>query len=278
MELLDYPECLSEFRFKDPATGHSPFFEDDGRCPFCGGQTTPAYSAGRLVYDPDDELRRDDVHHSVSVSTCRCGWWSFVHHETPDAAYEYATPAYAGHYRGVLRRYDAAVLGGLEAPVATLRRVLARAPSMIDALHPRKMEELVGSVFADFFPHCEAVHCGRSHDGGVDLILIVSDTLIAVQVKHRQRIDRGEPVSAVRDFLGAMLIQGMAHGVFVTTADHFSHDSRKAAHDVVERGAVSSFRLVDRGALFNLLQVTRSSVDPWRRYLPHSLRGERADG
>ena len=72
MEILDYPECISEYRFKDPVTDRPPFFEDNGRCPFCGLDTTRSHGEGKLVFDPDDKLRRDDVHHSLSVRSCQC--------------------------------------------------------------------------------------------------------------------------------------------------------------------------------------------------------------
>jgi hypothetical protein len=41
------------------------------------------------------------------------------------------------------------------------------------------------SVFKDYFD-CEVIHCGRSHDGGIDLILISADEPTVIQVKPRE--------------------------------------------------------------------------------------------
>lgn len=71
----------------------------------------------------------------------------------------------------ILRRFDAAAIS---LPLDVLRQALLVRERLLHDLHPRKMEQLVQSVFRDFF-HCGVEHCGRTGDGGIDLALVLSD-------------------------------------------------------------------------------------------------------
>ena len=257
MEILDYTECIRDSLLKNPATGRTPFFKPEKSCSFCDQSLEGVFGDGKLVYDPEEKSTENDVHYSVSVQQCPCGWWRIEWMETRNPHWQYATQDIVTRYQGILRHYS---LDDLQAPMECLRRELAKRPGILDDLHYRQMEELVGSVLSDYFPNCEAKHCGQSHDGGIDLMMVLSDRPIAVQVKHRQRIDKGEAVSYIRDFLGAMVIKGIPDGIYVTTADRFSPSSKKAAFEVVEAGRVSSFELINRHDFFSMLDVTSAKV------------------
>lgn len=83
------------------------------------------------------------------------------------------------------------------------------------------MEKLVASIFRKHFL-CEMKEVGKSHDGGIDLIMIESENPTIIQVKGRKTSSRTESVKEIRDLLGATLPPGSSNCIFVTTADHFS--------------------------------------------------------
>lgn len=87
--------------------------------------------------------------------------------------------------------------------------------------------------------NCNVVHT-KDHvntpDGGIDL-LVGHDhqkILAAVQVKRRRQNGDAEGISHVREFIGALTIQGQKKGIFVTTADRFTktvHKEQKLLHE-----------------------------------------------
>jgi restriction system protein len=155
------------------------------------------------------------------VYECRnCGWWFYD--------YAYALDHYQPMdsedrelYRGIVKRFD---LSFSRAPLSNLREVIKRDPSLLYKISPRKMEEMVKYCFEAHFG-CEVEHCGRSHDGGVDLVMVQADEPVLIQVKRRESPRKAESIGAVREFLGAMLLKRSRSGIFVTTADHFSADA-----------------------------------------------------
>ena len=120
------------------------------------------------------------------------------------------------------------------------------------------MEELVADVFKDFVD-CEIRLVGKSHDGGKDLILLDGDKQTFVQVKRRTRNEKTEPVSSIRDLIGASVIGDANACVFVTTADHFSIHAKNAAQKVVEKKILDSFELIDYHRFVDILKLQKKS-------------------
>jgi HJR/Mrr/RecB family endonuclease len=269
MDVLDYSEDLLEvYGLND--SGEISFYPRDDRCPFCARATHKAFSTGIIEYDPEERDTRKDIHHLVVASSCECGWWSILHDETPDAHNLYSPPTSRTHIRAVLRRFD---VMDQRLSVEALRTEIKRRPQVLDAIGPRKMEELASSVMGDFFPGCKSKICGKSGDGGIDLLLVMADKPFAVQVKHRQRVDKAEPVNAVREFIGAMLLEDMAHGIYVTTAEHFSPASQNAASKILRNGKVQEFKLIDRRSFLEMIAATARQVSqPWLQYIPPWLQ------
>ncbi|MBL0107096.1 MAG: restriction endonuclease [Ignavibacteria bacterium] len=52
---------------------------------------------------------------------------------------------------------------------------------------------------------------------------------MAVQVKRREKIDKTESVSTIRDFLGAILLGDYPKGIVVSTADKFTKPAQKSS-------------------------------------------------
>jgi restriction endonuclease Mrr len=127
-------------------------------------------------------------------------------------------------------------------------------------LSAQQAEDLVGSLLQEH-------HGGRidritananAADGGIDLYLITEEDGVmrrAVQVKRRIQSDV-ESVTEVRNFMGAMVLENLEHGVFVTTASRFS----KVARTTPKKAQGSKFKLnlelIDGERLFEILYAT----------------------
>src|SRR5215204_3420855 len=100
--------------------------------------------------------------------------------------------------------------------------------------------------------------CGSAGDGGIDLIAVKGDQEFAVQVKRRSSRNSVERVHTVRELLGACLLRGAQHAVFVTTADHFSGSPSgavDAAKRSVDQGLVRSFELINGERLLRMFNM-----------------------
>jgi len=133
-------------------------------------------------------------------------------------------------------------------PISVLQSELPKRIENIHGIHPKKMQELVKAILSGVY-HCDVRQLGYTHDGGIDLILLESDSPIAVQVKRREHPSHTEGVSGIREFLGASLIREFKDLIYVTTAHKFS----KSAHNEVNKRLVQSFTLLSRDYLQSIL-------------------------
>lgn len=270
-EAFDYSRAVHEgYKNDGRRTCSSSFFPQTDTCVFCGEELAIAFADGIIEYDPEEKDTGQDVHHRVVAKICQCGWWTVEHIETPNAHSLCAEPSWCFSYRGILRRFS---VNDDSVPMVALRRAIANHPDAIDAISPGKMEALVGSIMSDFWAGSKCTLCGRSGDGGIDLLLVVGDHPIAIQVKHRQYPGRGESVHCIRDFIGALMLAGIPNGIFVTTANHFTLAAEKAAATILDRQYVQRFDLVSRKGFLEMLEATRAhySMEPWRRCIPDVL-------
>lgn len=250
--ILDYGD-LSGFRFYRPLIGIDPREAD----PLAGASRTCSFCATPLEEVP--EVSETAWHDPAAILACpACGWWGqYAVGPNRDGYYEWE------HVPAALRTYAAS---DMDAPIDALRRELSRNPRTLERLHPTRTEELVGSVLGDFMD-CEVIHTGRTGDGGIDLLLVQGEREYVVQVKRRGVPGRGEPVSVVREFLGAALLEGHDRGIFVTTATHFTPAARQAATRARSRRLVQKLHLVDRDRFLELLRlVSRKTLPPWKAY------------
>ncbi len=167
-----------------------------------------------------------------------------------------------------LRKFD---IASNTTPVEVLSKYINKNRNLIYSIHHSKMEELVQSVFSSFFD-CKAIHCGRSGDGGIDIILLEADTPTAIQVKRRTRNDKVEPVSTIREFLGAMALENFEKGIVVTTAGNFTRGARDTARKIIDNGHAKLFELYNMGAFIDVFKSTRPREDkPFVEFLDYLL-------
>lgn len=116
----------------------------------------------------------------------------------------------------------------------------------IDGLSWQQFEQLIGEAFRkQGFSITETG--GKGADGGVDLILRKGGEKYLVQCKHWRSLKVGVPV--IREFFGAMAVEGAAGG-FVVTSGQFTSEAQAFAEG-------RNIKLVDGAALKRWLGLVR---------------------
>jgi hypothetical protein len=226
---------------------------------------TACYVCGSPTAMVRDESIDKHVPH-VKVRACpNCGWWESENHALLKMQTRGSYDSFTLLRRACLREF---AIVDEAAPLDALRAHFVRHPRDLNRISPRRLELLVKSVFADFFS-CEAIHLGGPGDGGYDLVLLLSDCPTLVQVKQRIDPAKTEPVSSIREFLGAILLAGRRVGIFVSTANRFSKQAQTAAR-TASSTLVDRLELVDASRLIDILRLVAGKAEPWRCHA-HSL-------
>lgn len=232
-------------------------------CLYCSGPMETVVSVGRPF--------PHTVEHRVTQCPI-CGWW----------AYNRIQWSYPGddfdawwYHEGILKEFD---LASIDAPLQALRSHLARRFDDVRHIHPRKFEELCARVFADYMD-CEVRLTSYSRDGGVDLYALEGEKRWAIQVKRRAE-SVTEGVAAVREFIGAMVVNGVLAGIFCSTAECFSPAARLAANSPFAKDHGFLLELVDYHRLMEMFSLSATNVsEPWRGLLEkHGVPRLGADG
>jgi Restriction endonuclease len=201
----------------------------------------------------------------IRVATCsNCGWWYAIERGTE------AIGDQAPVYHGILHEFE---LGAMSIPLEVLRTELPKQLDKIAYLHPNRFEDLVANILAGVFD-CEVRQLGYTRDGGIDLLVLNSNTPVAVQVKRRGNLAATERVSGVREFLGAGLLQEYQHLMYVTTASRFSKDATLVAQKSEKLGLVQKFELLDITMLTEILRSWKNNSN-WIHAIEHVVREKR---
>lgn len=239
------------------------FYEKRGHCPFCNLDIeNKAYSTYKTEY-PD--WLEGSFSQGEDVWICpNCGWWEYQYRNSSDAMLDYIRLSEIKIKTAILRQYET---NSKDVPIKALNDYIYKNPRKIYDIHHKKMEELTKSVFEEHY-NCEVEMVGKSHDGGKDLILVNSDDPIIIQVKRRTKSDKVEPVSSIRELLGATLLGEAKSCIFVTTADHFSKEAIKASEKAIQKNIVESYDLVDYHRFIDMLNLNKvKEKEPWRRFI-----------
>jgi len=228
----------------------------DDSCPFCQSRVDVVYELTTDLYD--------DVSHLIVRSCEGCGWW-FSSILSEDYGYYRAT------LTPILKSFD---LDSITVPIKTLEIELRKRPEIVHSLNPTKFEELVQSIFSDFY-ETDVSLVGRTGDGGIDLIFCDGNTPFAVQVKRRQSPNSTENVRLVREFIGAMLLKEYRNGLLVSTAKSSSKGSKDSSKKAIELGVIDQFELIDRDKFFEIFRLRRKKVDwPFEQVFKDFLSGK----
>jgi restriction system protein len=115
-------------------------------------------------------------------------------------------------------------------------------------VHPKKYEELVASVFSDFGYKVRVT--SFSGDDGIDVFILDGDgnDVVGIQVKRYKKKIEAEQI---RSFAGALMLNGVTNGVFVTASDYRS-------------GAIATSQRYNDKGISILLQDAKAFYDRMR--------------
>ena len=236
------------------------FFRDElTTCPFCS-------SIMQRVYHAWAELNwgTNGYEGNVVLECSSCRWWEYNYTWECEGSSWDLDDFEKRTTRGIAKRFD---LASATVPLDILSEEATRRPEVLYETNPTRFEQLVGHVFSAHY-NCEVIHCGRSNDRGIDLILVNSDSPVLIQVKRRSNPRATEKVSAVREFLGSLVLQQARKGIFVSTAKKFSASTHDAAASVVTRSIVDQFDLFDFDRFCAMLRtVGETQSRPWEKLL-----------
>ncbi len=237
-------------------------------CPYCKKSLKELYDSGPSdVLSGNVATENDYDRRSAHVHICRlCGWWVYSHQATWQH-YDTEFGLSVSGIWGLLHRLDTP---DVSKAIDKLRAELVRDYETRKTIHPRRFEQLVGSVFRDFGYYVRVTNYSR--DGGIDLVALDGDSSerIGIQVK---RYNNKIQVNQIREFAGALLLEKHTKGVFVTTAE-FTRGSKETAQACASIGI--PIELVDSHAFFDKLEIaqkeksyrSKSENDtPWSKFI-----------
>ncbi|MGY3993054.1 restriction endonuclease [Aeromonas veronii] len=232
--------CLIERSFKT------------GLCPVCNSLLKNYHSKPQFA---DEDYRPPEpwlIMHSILCICSLCYWW----HSTKVGKINGVglnTYSPKMHYP-VLEEID---ISSNAIAIDELKLILLKNWEDRKNICAGAAESLVQSILKEHLS-CD-VHTSTANanapDGGIDLHVCSKNGNIISAVQVKRRISRhSESVSEVRNFVGAMEIEGINKGIFVTTADRFT----KSANDIPEKLKAANSRLelqlIDGQRLFELLK------------------------
>lgn len=192
-----------------------------------------------------------------SMECPSCGWW-FVNTANGGPLESESEVTKQLRYMGLVGVLESFDLASAALPISILANELPKHLDKIGVVNPNRMQDYVSSILKGVYD-CEAQQMGYSHDGGIDLILLRSESPVAVQIKRRVHSSKAESVEGIRAFLGAALLSGIRDLLFVTTAERYSRSAEQAASSAVRAGIVRSFNLIDRSVLTDFMRTDHAS-------------------
>ena len=269
--ILDYSEYVTERGSKGIVNyvrvyNGAALFTHDSTCPFCQKRIdTKVYSNTKKDY-PDWLFGSFDQSEQV-VQCPICGWWEYKYSNQSDAIVDGIRASDIEYSSAILKKYKD---DSIEVPVNVLREYLQDNPEVIYKINPHKMEELVRSVFADFYPSCKVVAFGKTRDGGKDGLLIDdSGKQFIIQVKQHRAKKYTESVSVIRELIGVAMIEDNISGcIFVSTADHYSREAKEAAQKVVDKEVIERFDLFNCEDFLKKVDLVSEKIpSSWQKLL-----------
>ncbi len=162
---------------------------------------------------------------TLGINVCDgCGWWYINDEVEKEWANGECSIAWESRHYSAMASLKNLELTDLTLPLQDVRQYLVARYSDRYLVHPRKFEEVVGSIFKDF--GCDVRVTSYSGDDGVDLFVFDRDEgLVGIQVKRWQGKIQAEQI---RGFAGALVLNGVTKGIFITTSQ-FTRGARETA-------------------------------------------------
>ena len=233
-------------------------FKHDAICPFCQERIdSKIYYKSKTEYP---EWLYGSFNQNETVVQCpKCGWWEYKYINSSDAIIDGIRASNVEYTTAILKEYAD---NDIDVPLNALREYILKKPDIIYKIDPHKMEDLVRSVFKDFYPSCKVFSFGKTRDGGKDGLLIDENgKQFLIQVKRRENASKAESVTGLRQLIGVKVLEDNVSGcIFVTTADHFSSPAKTYAQQVVQKSVVESFDLYDCKEFLKITDLVKDKL------------------
>ena len=233
-------------------------FQHNAFCPFCKQQiNSKVYYKSKNEYP---EWLWGSFDQSETVIQCPiCGWWEYKYTNRSDAIVDGIRASNVEYSTAILKTY---VDNDIDVPLHSLREYILRKPDIIYNIDAHKMEDLVRSVFKDYYPSCKVISFGKTRDGGKDGLLIDDNgNQFLIQIKRRTKADSTEGVAGLRELIGVKVLEDNVNGcIFVTTADHFSNPAKQYAQQVINKSIVESFDLYDCKEFLKITDLVKEKL------------------
>lgn len=184
--------------------------------------------------------------HIKEINVCPiCGWWAIWESSSNIVLKNDRLSFNLYGTSAVLKKLS---LMDIEQPIDEIRQYLLVKYEDRFTMHPRLFEETVESVFKNI--GFQTIITSYHNDGGIDVILNDGISEIGVQVK---RYKDSIQVSQIREFLGALIENGMTHGIFVTTSKF-----QKGAYNSIEKFSEQKYKieLMDSDRFYDALKLS----------------------
>jgi restriction system protein len=219
-------------------------------CVYCKG-----FAILRPLHGLDEEWDDGSSHFNRydMVSCCdNCGWW-FAQRKLYETVH---AECYCDVYCAAGNVFPLASIDGDDSVETARRELLKNWERTKGVVDPRTLEEIVASVFRSLGYHAWAT--AYSNDGGIDVVLEHAGKKHGVQVK---RYKNNIAVEEIRSFAGALLLNGLPSGVFVTTCDY-----QRGCHTAVEgyEALGMPIELVNGQRFFQALDIKRR--EPYEKW------------
>lgn len=210
------------------------------------------YCRTSLLRFPSASFAKEEKRLLVQLSMCaQCGWWSVYRvHQNDHPRTAGIAEGYSGTV-GCLMKLD---LGDISLPLDEVRKYLCAKGDSIFYVHPRKLEDIVCSVFSHLGWKARAT--AYSGDKGIDVILDGDDgTTIGIQVK-RYKKERRIEAEQIRSLAGALMQGGHTKGIFVATSN-FRRGAKQTAQDLKLMGL--PIELINAERFLKMLGIAQQS-------------------
>jgi hypothetical protein len=243
-------------------------------CPFCCSTDMRLLDRRCREWDnpPRCRIRLDeDVggerEYLVAHVCAICGWWYVFRREENwrrqlfDVFETYTVYSAAW---GALKKFDVA---DLTAPNEELIRYLVANYGERLNIHPRKFEEIVAAIYqAEGYSVRVTSYSG---DRGLDVIILdgPGDKEIGIQVRRNKGKIKAE---AIRSLAGAMMVNGVTRGAFVTTSS-FTRGARMTASECGKFGR--PVELINSESFYARLRLRQRALyqNPLKSWSPFSM-------
>ncbi len=184
----------------------------------------------------------------------RCGWWCRNERYRIQSFNEFEASTMLRHnysMEGICAQLRNLDLADITIPLNDVRNYLIIKYNNRFDVAPRKLEELVASVFRDYGYNAEVT--AYQKDGGIDVILSKNNENIGVQVKRYKNSIEAEQI---RSFAGALILGDHPSGIFMTTSV-FRSGAVDAAQRFTSRGI--PIELIDAKRFYDALKLRQKT-------------------